>query len=80
VPLAPALSDEDRQVVDNVAKLISFLSGGSLAGSSNGGGASSALLLELLPVLPAVAREVLPQVSAQLLSRVSARAVRELYA
>lgn len=76
VSLSPQLSDEDKQVVENVVKIVNFLTKGSLSGS----GPDPALVLELLPVLPTVAREVLPQVTAQLISRISARAVRELYA
>jgi hypothetical protein len=75
VPLSPQLSQEDRQVVDNVVKIVNFLTKGSLSGS----GPDPSLVLELLPVLPTVAREVLPQVTSQLISRISARAVRELY-
>lgn len=76
VPLSPTLSEEDKQVVENVVKVVNFLTKGSL----NGAGPDPALVLELLPVLPTVAREVLPQVSSMLVSRISARAVRELYA
>ncbi|WIA14252.1 hypothetical protein OEZ85_002788 [Tetradesmus obliquus] len=76
VPLSPHISEEDRQVVDNVVKIVNFLTKGSLSGA---GPADASLLLELLPVLPTVAREVLPQVTSQLISRISARAVRELY-
>eukprot|EP00878_Enallax_costatus_P030877 GHUV01033684.1.p1 GENE.GHUV01033684.1~~GHUV01033684.1.p1 ORF type:complete len:571 (+),score=153.33 GHUV01033684.1:111-1715(+) len=76
VPLSPQLSDEDRQVVDNVVKIVNFLTKGSM----NGSRPDPALVWELLPVLPTVAQEVLPQVTTQLISRISARAVRELYA
>jgi aarF domain-containing kinase len=90
LPLAPTLTDEDRQVVDNVQTLIAFLSTG---GRNAGGGAASsssapprpgaldlqAVLRELLPLLPTVARETLPELGTALLSRISARVVRELY-
>jgi hypothetical protein len=76
VPLSPSMSEEDKQVVDNVVKVVNFLTKGSLSGA----GPDPALVWELLPVLPTVAREVLPQVSSMLVSRISARAVRELYA
>lgn len=76
MPLSPHLSDEDRQVVDNVVKIVNFLTKGSVSSS----GPDPTLVLELLPVLPTVAQEVLPQVTTQLISRISARAVRELYA
>jgi aarF domain-containing kinase len=93
VALAPTLTEEDRQVVDNVQKLLSFLTngvggaGGAGGGVEGGGGAPSrpgapdvqAVLTELLPLLPTVARETLPELGAALLSRISARVVRELY-
>lgn len=90
LPLAPTLTDEDRQVVDNVQTLIAFLSTGGHGGGGAGGNAPSssprpgaldvpAVLSELLPLLPTVARETLPELGAALLSRISARVVRELY-
>jgi aarF domain-containing kinase len=92
LPLAPTLTDEDRQVVDNVQTLIAFLSTGGRAGDAAGGGGGDgdgrprpgaldlqAVARELLPLLPTVARETLPEMGAALLSRISARVVRELY-
>jgi aarF domain-containing kinase len=91
LPLAPKLTVEDRQVVDNVQKLISFLASGGGGGGEGGRGAAQqqqqrpgvpdvqAVLTELLPLLPTVARETLPELGAALLSRISARVVRELY-
>jgi aarF domain-containing kinase len=85
LPLAPSISDEDRQVVDNVAKLVAFLAGGSPAGvgGEEGAGASRmrdpAVLRDLLPVLPTVAGELVPEVTQRLVSRITARFVRELY-
>lgn len=55
---------------------VNFLTKGSL----NGSGPDPNLVLELLPVMPTIAREVLPQITTMLISRISARAVRELYA
>jgi hypothetical protein len=55
---------------------VNFLTKGSL----NGSGPDPSLMLELLPVMPTIAREVLPQITSMLISRISARAVRELYA
>jgi hypothetical protein len=55
---------------------VNFLTKGSL----NGTGPDPNLVLELLPVMPTIAREVLPQITTMLISRISARAVRELYA
>lgn len=55
---------------------VNFLTKGSL----NGSGPDASIVLELLPVMPTIAREVLPQITSMLISRISARAVRELYA
>ncbi|GBF99091.1 hypothetical protein Rsub_11900 [Raphidocelis subcapitata] len=93
LPLAPTVSEEDRRVVENLAKIVDFLAKGGAGGAANaangnGGGAAGALsgaaagadlAAELLPYLPAVAREVLPELARQLLGRISARLVRELF-
>lgn len=55
---------------------VNFLTKGSL----NSSGPDASIVLELLPVMPTIAREVLPQITSMLISRISARAVRELYA
>lgn len=81
LPLSPQLSEEDRRVVDNLVKIVAFLQGGATSGGgSRGLSPDPALVGELLPVLPTVAREVVPQLATALLSRISARIVRELYA
>lgn len=87
VPLTPQLSSEDRKVVDNLSKVVNFLTRGSgEQGGASGSSGSSALvpsdpnlLRELLPVLPNVAQELLPQLTGKLVNRVAARVVRELY-
>jgi len=75
VSLAPPLSDEDRAVVENVAKIVNFLAGGSLSKAVNPGA-----LRELVPYLPGLATEVIPELSRRLVSRIAARAVREALA
>jgi len=90
VPLSPSMSEEDLRVVENVVKIVNFLTKGSSSTGgpgSNGSSRGSALMLsspavvaELLPVLPTVATEVMPQLTSALISRISARVVRELYA
>ncbi len=69
LPLAPELSAEDRRSVDNVAIVMEFLLGSS----------SSAVVLEVAPLLPQVAAQMLPEVVTRLSSRISARALRDLY-
>ncbi len=87
VPLAPTVTDEDRLVVENVTKIINFLTRGQgLQSMFNPGTASAAqqaqqraFAAELLPVLPMVATEILPALAQKLISRIGARLVRELY-
>jgi aarF domain-containing kinase len=75
VSLAPPLNDEDRAVVENVAKIVNFLAGGSISKAINPGA-----LRELLPYLPGLATEIIPELSRRLVSRIAARAVREALA
>ncbi|EFJ41361.1 hypothetical protein VOLCADRAFT_40547, partial [Volvox carteri f. nagariensis] len=84
--LAPTLTSEDRRVVDNVTKIMTFLTRGSLGTQSQVEqgpvrmvSEGAAVAGELLPVLPAVATEVVPQVVSRLASRVAARTVREVF-
>lgn len=80
LPLAPYVTPEDRAVVANCVKLLSFLSGTTADGGGGGGrGFSQALLDEIVPLLPSVAREVAPQVAQRLASRLAARTIRELF-
>lgn len=87
LPLAPKMTEEDRQVVGNVAKIVSFLTRGQSLQAMMMPGAMSAaqvaqqraFVADLLPVLPTVATEVLPELAQKLASRIGARLVRELY-
>jgi aarF domain-containing kinase len=74
-------------VVDNLVKVVEFLTKGGSGGGSSGGGSGGLVLsaggtdvaAELLPYIPAVAQEVLPELGRQLVSRISARLVREVF-
>ncbi|PSC74356.1 putative aarF domain-containing kinase chloroplastic [Micractinium conductrix] len=78
--LAPPLSSDDRRVVDNVAKLANFLTGGTARSAMGGSGGSSArAFAELAPLLPEVATSVVPELSRRLASRITARLLRELF-
>ncbi|KAL6749542.1 ABC1 family-domain-containing protein [Haematococcus lacustris] len=82
LPVAPAISAEDRAVVDNIAKIWSFLSsqGAEQGSRQSRRGLDAAFLSDLVPVLPTLAtEEVLPELTQRLASRVTARLVRELY-
>lgn len=77
VPLAPVVSDEDRQVIANISKIMDFLLGGNASRMLSSG--SPQLLRGLAPVLPNVAEEVIPDLVRRLTSRIAARAIRELF-
>lgn len=76
VPVAPPLNEQDRRVVENVAKIADFLAGGSV---SRLAGADPRAVAELLPLLPGVALQMGPEITRKLISRVTARALRELF-
>eukprot|EP00898_Chlorokybus_atmophyticus_P004347 jgi/Chlat1/4913/Chrsp31S04834 len=92
--LAPDLSVDDRQVVDNVVKMFTFLAGGSSSAGAVGSGPlgafpspvslflpgeQSAAFRQLAPLLPAVAMEILPEVINRLTGRIVARFIREVF-
>ncbi|GAX72999.1 hypothetical protein CEUSTIGMA_g451.t1 [Chlamydomonas eustigma] len=87
VPIVPEMTDEDRQVVQNVTKIVNFLTRGQSLSSMLQPGFLSpsqiaqrrAFVRELMPVLPTVATEVLPGLVERLVNRVAARVVKELY-
>jgi aarF domain-containing kinase len=65
-------------VVENVATVIKFLTGGSSAALS-AGRLDPAMVRDLLPFLPSVATQILPELSSRLFSRITARFVREVF-
>lgn len=79
--MAPPLSEDDRRVVDNVAKIANFLTGGSAARALSlaGGAPDVRAVVELAPLLPEVATQVVPELSRRLAGRVTARLIRELF-
>ena len=78
IPLAPAVTDDDRAVVLNVSKLLAFLSGARHNADAPLPELTPRVLAELLPMMPTVAAELAPQLAARLSSRVAARFVREV--
>lgn len=84
LPFAPSLTEEDRRVVENVSKIVNFLSRGQGVGAllgprGMGSAEGAAVVSELMPVLPSVATEIVPQILQRLASRVAARTVREIF-
>eukprot|EP00955_Chlamydomonas_euryale_P010592 114097-Chlamydomonas_euryale.AAC.2 len=87
LPLAPKVTPEDRMVVDNMTKIINFLTRGqSVADVAATGPVTpqqlarqQQLVSDLMPLLPSVASEVLPQLVQRFVSRIGARLVRDVY-
>ncbi|THG12447.1 hypothetical protein TEA_027471 [Camellia sinensis var. sinensis] len=78
VGLVPTVTEEDEVILNNVQKIIEFLTAGSSASrSSNQTVNVTQVVQELLPVLPGISAKVLPEVITRLSSRVMARIIRE---
>ena len=77
MPLAPPLEDDDQQVVQNLAKVVNFLSGGNAVYAFSG--FINPAARDLLPYVPGLASEVLPEFSRRLFSRISARILRDVF-
>ena len=77
IPIAPPLEEDDQIVVQNLAKIVNFLSGGNAVYALSGFVNPSAR--ELLPYVPNVAMEVLPEFSRRLFSRITARVLRDVF-
>lgn len=77
----PTVTDEDKIVLNNVRRILEFLTARSSFSDSfsqDGGLENLELLRELLPVMPSIATRVLPEIINRLSSRVLARVLREL--
>jgi aarF domain-containing kinase len=77
MPLAPPLEDDDQIVVQNLAKIVNFLSGGNAVYAFSG--FINPAARDLLPYMPELASEVLPEFSRRLFSRISARILRDVF-
>jgi aarF domain-containing kinase len=77
LPLAPPLEDDDQEVVQNLAKVVNFLSGGNAIYAFSG--FINPAARDLLPFVPGLASEVLPEFSRRLFSRISARILRDVF-
>ena len=83
LPLSPTVTESDRQVLQNIHTILSFLLGGnSSIGTATDLRAalqrSGSMARDLGPVLPTVIQEILPEVSERLVSRISARLLRDV--
>lgn len=74
VPLAPLMTAEDRQVVQNMSTILTWLLGDPSRIMAR---PDPALVADLLPYLPEVATGIVPDIASRLSSRIAARALRE---
>ncbi|XP_022722756.1 uncharacterized protein LOC111279945 isoform X2 [Durio zibethinus] len=78
--LLPSITEEDKIILNNVQKILEFLTAGSsLSATSNQSVNVAQAIQELLPVLPGVSARVLPEVLSRLSSRVLARLIRDTF-
>lgn len=82
--LLPDITVEDRAVLNNLRRVLQFLSGdssgpGNLLGRQGSEWGALEFGRELLPLVPNVAVQVVPEVAARLSSRVAARFIRQVF-
>ncbi|GAV84961.1 APH domain-containing protein/ABC1 domain-containing protein [Cephalotus follicularis] len=78
--LLPTITEDDKIILNNVQKVIKFLTAGSaISRTSNKGVDAAQVIQELLPVLPGISAKVLPEVLSRLSSRGLARLIRDSF-
>ncbi|RLN07845.1 hypothetical protein C2845_PM11G21920 [Panicum miliaceum] len=77
--LLPTITEEDRVILNNVEKVVKFLTSGTATTTMNGDVNMVSVVRELLPVLPGISSKILPDVLSRLSSRVFARLIREAF-
>ncbi|XP_024019751.1 uncharacterized protein LOC21402847 [Morus notabilis] len=78
--LLPTITEEDRVILNNVQKIVEFLTAGSsISRTSNQGINVAQVIQELLPVLPGISATILPEVVNRLTSRILARVIRDTF-
>lgn len=75
--LVPYVTEEDRIILNNVQKIIQFLTAGTASNQGLEGANVTRVIQELLPVLPGLSAKVLPEILGRLSSRVMARLIRD---
>ncbi|KAJ8530719.1 hypothetical protein K7X08_023600 [Anisodus acutangulus] len=75
--LVPYVTEEDRIILNNVQRIIQFLTAGNASNQGLEGATIPRVIQELLPVLPGLAAKVLPEILDRLSSRVMARLIRD---
>ncbi|MFS8015123.1 hypothetical protein Hanom_Chr15g01352681 [Helianthus anomalus] len=78
--LIPYITKEDKVILNNVQKIVEFLTAqDSRPRSPDQGLDVNRVIQELLPVLPGLSAKVLPEVVSRLSSRVLARLIRDTF-
>jgi aarF domain-containing kinase len=78
--LIPTITEEDKVILNNVQKVLEFLTAGSSLSSTSSQALNvPQIIQELLPVLPGISAKVLPDVLGRLSSRVLARLIRDAF-
>ncbi|XP_008796415.2 uncharacterized protein sll0005 [Phoenix dactylifera] len=77
--LLPTITEEDRAILNNVQKVVKFLTAGSSKSTLDQDVDIAYIIQELLPVLPGISAKVLPEVWSRLSSRILARLIRETF-
>ncbi|KAJ8616804.1 hypothetical protein MRB53_036176 [Persea americana] len=77
--LLPTITEEDKVILNNVQKVLEFLTGGGSKSTINQDVDVTQVIRELLPVLPGISAKVLPEVLSRLSSRVLARLIRDTF-
>ncbi|KAK7344656.1 hypothetical protein VNO77_14539 [Canavalia gladiata] len=78
--LIPTITEEDEVILNNVQKIVEFLTAGSSLSRTSGQALNiPEIIQELLPVLPGISVKVLPDVLGRLSSRVLARLIRDTF-
>ncbi|KAJ6822412.1 uncharacterized protein M6B38_389380 [Iris pallida] len=75
----PSITEEDKIILNNVQKVVQFLTAGTSKSTKNQDLNIAYIIQELLPILPDISMRVLPEVMNRLTSRVLARLVRETF-
>ncbi|XP_058724331.1 uncharacterized protein LOC131595847 [Vicia villosa] len=78
--LLPTITEEDKVILNNVQRVLEFLTAGSSLSSTTSQALNvPQIIQELLPVLPGISTKVLPDVFSRLSSRVFARLIRDAF-
>nr|PNR35367.1 hypothetical protein PHYPA_023267 [Physcomitrium patens] len=82
ISIVPTVTKEDEILLNNMRRVVAFLSSGSPASrsvSAQGNVNLQQMLSDLAPVLPDVARNILPDLMNRLTCRFAARTLREIF-